>query len=121
MWVFVLAFVAFVFLKVEDYLTLSIFPTFVLVYQLGSTEMVRKINYEDIEEWTCKDNEGKSNCVMIKLKTQEVIYKDTFQSSKVYGKFDKIMHEKETRAIQQEKNRQREFKFKFRWPFKKKK
>ena len=42
-------------------------------------------------------------------------------TTKIYEKFDKIMHEKETRAIQQEKNRQREFKFKFKWPFKKKK
>ena len=119
--IFVLAFVIFVHFKVEDYLTLSIYPSYVLVYKLDSSELVRKIYYEDIEEWTCKDSDGKSNCVMIKLKTQEVIYKDTFQSSKVYGKFDKIMHEKETRAIQQEKNRQREFKFKFKWPFKKKK
>ncbi len=119
--VFVLAFAIFVYLKVADYITLSIYPSFVLVYQLKNEEMVRKIYYEDIEEWTCKDAEGKSNSVMIKLKTQEVIYKDTFQTSKVYGKFDKIMHEKETRAIQQEKNRQREFKFKFKWPFKKKK
>ena len=119
--VFVLAFVLFVYLKVQDYITLSIYPSFVLVYQLGNSEMVRKIYYEDVEEWTCKDSEGKSNAVMIKLKTQEVIYKDTFQTSKAYGKFDKIMHEKETRAIQQEKNRQRELKFKFKWPFKKKK
>ena len=93
-----------------------------LIYKLDNNDLVRKIAYEEVEEWTCKDDGGKSNCVMIKLKTQEVIYKDTFQSSKVYSQFDKIMHEKETRAIQQEKNRQRQlkFKFKFKWPFKKK-
>ena len=79
---FILVFVIFVYLKVKDYITLSIYPSFVLIYQLGNTEMVRKIYYEDFEEWTCKDSEGKSNAVMIKLKTQEVIYKDTFQTSK---------------------------------------
>ena len=68
--VFILAFVIFVHMTIKDRITLSIYPSFVLIYQLDNTDNVRKIYYEDIEEWTCKDSDGKNNSVMIKLKTQ---------------------------------------------------
>ncbi len=114
--VFVLVYAIFVTKTVKDYRTLSIYDTYVLVSKLDSPNEVKKINYEDVEEWTCKNNEGKANCVMFKLKDGEVIYKDTFQFNKAFNELNKLMPEKETMAIKKERQRQVQMKFKFRLP-----
>ena len=122
---FILAFAAFVQLKVKDYPTLEVYQDFVLVYKLESDTLVRRIDYKDVEEWTCKDNEGKSNCVVFKLYNGETIYKDTFLSGKAYRLFRKLMGDKESRVVQHQKMVERnkkvkpKFKFKlpFKWPF----
>ena len=120
--VFILALDLFVIFKVNDYTTLTIYPTFVLVHQLDHAENVRVVEFEDIEEWTAKDNEGKTNCIIFKLKSGEMIYKDTFESTKAFNRLNKLMPEKEMRAVQARKNREKkvEFKFRFKNPFKKK-
>ena len=114
--VFVLAYAVFVTKTVKDYRTLSIYDTFVLISELDNSNKVRKINYDDIEEWTCKNNEGKANCVMFKLKDGEVIYKDTFQFGKAFAELNKLMPAKESMAIKKERQRKVQMKFKFRLP-----
>ena len=114
--VFVLAYAAFVTKTVNDYRTLSIYDTFVLISELDNSNNVRKINYDDIEEWTCKNNDGKANCVMFKLKDGEVIYKDTFQFGKAFAELNKLMPAKESMAIKKERQRKVQMKFKFRLP-----
>lgn len=111
--VFVLIYALFVTKTVEDYLTLSIYDTYVLVSELDNPEKVRKINYEDIEEWTCKNNEGKANCIMFKLIDGEVIYKDTFQFNKAFNELNKLIPEKETMAIKKARLSKVQMKFKF--------
>lgn len=120
--IFVLVYAVFVTKTVTDYRTLSIYDTYVLISEIDNADKVRKVNYEDIQEWACKNNEGKANCVMFKLKDGEVIYKDTFQFNKAFNELNKIMPEKETMAIKRERQRQVQMKFKFRLPkfFKKK-
>ena len=97
--VFVFAYTVFVSKTVKDYRTLSIYDTYVLVSEIDNSSKVRKICYEDVEEWTCKNNEGKANCVMFKLKDGEVIYKDTFQFNKAFNELNKLMPEKETISL----------------------
>ena len=125
---FILAYTCFVHFVVKDAPALDIYPSFALIYKLDAPHLVRKVDYEDVEEWTCSDNEGRSSCVKLKLFSGELIYKDTFQSAKVYRQFSKIMRDKESRLVQhrkmEEKNRQMKSKFRFKlpfkWPFKKK-
>ncbi len=122
---FIFAFALFVQFKVKDYPTLEVYDDFVLVYKLDSDSLVRKLDYCDIEEWTCKDNEGKSNCVVFKLYNGETIYKDTFLSGKAYRLFRKLMGDKESRVVQHQKMVERNkkvkpkfrFKLPFKWPF----
>lgn len=114
--VFVLIYAVFVYKTVEDYRTLSIYDTYVLITELDNPEKVRKINYDDVEEWTCKNNEGKANCVFFKLKDGEMIYKDTFQFNQAYNELNKIMPEKESMAIKRERQRKVQMKFKFKLP-----
>ena len=119
---FILGYTCFVHFVVKDAPSLDIYSTFALVYKLDSPNLVRKVDYEDVEEWTCSDNEGRSSCVKIKLTNGELIYKDTFQSGKVYRLFSKIMRDKESRLVQhrkmEEKNRKMKSKFRFKLPFK---
>lgn len=114
--VFVLVYAVFVTKTVNDYRTLSIYDTFVLISELDNSDKVRKINYDDVEEWTCKNNEGKANCVMFKLKDGEVIYKDTFQFGKAFNELNKLMPTKESMAIKKERQRKVQMKFKFKLP-----
>lgn len=121
--VFVLAIILFVQFKIEDYKTMTIYDRSVVIYDTHDLNKARKVCYEDVEEWTVKSSEGISDAVMLKLKDGEVVYKDTFQTSIAYKQLNKIMPEKESRAVQAEKNKQRSAKFKFKFPsfnFKKK-
>lgn len=113
---FVLVYTVFVYKTVNDYRTLSIYDKYVLISEMDNPNKVRKINYEDVEEWTCKNNDGKANCVMFKLKDGEVIYKDTFQFNKAYNELYKLMPKKESMAIKRERQRQVQMKFKFKLP-----
>ncbi len=117
----ILLYCIFVYMNVKDYITLSIYETFVLVYAYQSTEQVRVIKYEDVVEWGCKTDEGKSNAMMFRLNTGEVVYKDTFQANKAFSALNKIMPERETRTMQLEEFKAKGKKYKFRLPFGKKK
>lgn len=126
--IFIMAFALFVQFAIKDYPTLEIYPDFTLVYKLDSLSLVRKVKYEDVEEWSSLSSEGKTNAMMFKLNNGEVIYKDTFCSSKAYRVFKKLMGDKESRVVahrkMEEKNKNIKFKFRFKlpfkWPFKKK-
>ena len=119
---FILGYTCFVHFVVKDAPAMEIYSTFTLIYKLDSDHLVRVIKYEDVEEWACADNEGRSSCVKFNLTNGEVVYKDTFQSSKVYRLFNKLMREKESRLVQhrkrEEKNKKMKSKFRFKLPFK---
>lgn len=117
----ILLYSIFVYMNVKDYITLSIYETFVLVYAYQSEDQVRVIKYEDVVEWGCKTDEGKSNAMMFRLNTGEVIYKDTFQANKAFSALNKIMPERETRTMQLEEFKAKGKNYKFRLPFGKKK
>ena len=117
----ILAYSLFVYMNVKDYITLSIYETFVLVYAYESEDQVRVIKYEDVVEWGCKTDEGKSNAMMFRLNTGEVIYKDTFQAGKAFSALNKIMPERETRTMQLEEFKAKGKNYKFRLPFGRKK
>lgn len=117
----ILLYSIFVYMNVKDYITLSIYETFVLVYAYQSEDLVRVIKYEDVVEWGCKTDEGKSNAMMFRLNTGEVIYKDTFQANKAFSALNKIMPERETRTMQLEEFKAKGKNYKFRLPFGKKK
>lgn len=119
--IFTIAMVLYVALKVDDYKTISIYDNCIVLYDTKQPELARKIDYADVVEWTVKASEGASDALMLKLSSGEILYKDTFQVSLVYKELNKLMPEKESRAIQAEKNKQTSAKFKFRFPkFKKK-
>ena len=117
----ILLYSIFVYMNVKDYITLSIYETFVLVYAYQSEDLVRVIKYEDVVEWGCKTDEGKSNAMMFRLNTGEVIYKDTFQANKAFSALNKIMPERETRTMKLEEFKAKGKNYKFRLPFGKKK
>lgn len=118
---FMLLYVVFVAKTVKDYPIISLYDTYMLIYELESYDMVRRINYVDIEEWTCKDTKGQNNCVRFKLIDGENIYKDTFQTSKAYSELNKLIPEKESLAIKHARQKDIKMKFKFKLPFKFKK
>ena len=120
--VFVLAIDAFVMFKVKDYKTVSLYDQYVIIHSIKDDTQVRKFTYDEIQEWNCKGSDGNGNCIMFKLDTGEVIYKDTFQYGKIYAELNKIIPDKESAAIRRErqKNVQMKFKFNFKNPFKKK-
>ncbi len=91
------------------------------MYAYQSEDLVRVIKYEDVVEWGCKTDEGKSNAMMFRLNTGEVIYKDTFQANKAFSALNKIMPERETRTMQLEEFKAKGKNYKFRLPFGKKK
>lgn len=116
--VFILAIAVFVIFKIKDYKTLGIYDTYVIVYSTEDPNYGRRVEMDEITEWCCKNSQGMSDAVMLRLNTGEVIYKDTFQTNKAFKALDKIIPSKETQAIKAAENKKK--KLKFSWPFKKK-
>ena len=114
--VFVLALSCFVLFYVKDHKVMDIYDYYVLIYNLDN-DMVRRINYEEVTEWTCKHGETGADAIMLKLVDEEVIYKDTFHTGKAYRAFNKIMPEKESQARKDAESAKT--KLKFSNPFKK--
>lgn len=117
--VFVLGIAAFVTFKIKDRITLGIYDTYLIMYSTDDQSMAQRFEYDQIAEWNCKSGTGISDALMLRLIDGQVIYKDTFQTSKVFKAFNKVIPKKETYAIREEENKKTKLKFSL--PFKKKK
>ena len=102
---------------IQDYKVLAIYDTYVLVYDTEAVK-ARKVTYEEIVEWGCKHGKSGADSIMFKLKDDEVIYKDTFLSTKAYHTLNKLIPEKESQAVKDKENTKT--KLQFRVPFIKK-
>lgn len=100
---------AFVLWKVKDYKVMDIYDDALIVYADEEATKAARIPYDEIIEWTVQNNASGVDAVMLKLKGGQVIYKNTFQVSRAYETLMKIIPEKESRVIQMEKNRQKNF------------
>lgn len=109
--VFVLALSLYVHYIIKDRKTLGVYDSYIIVYASDNPNLVRKISFDDIEEWDCKANENGVDAFMIKLIDQEVIYKDTFQLPKAFKLLRKVLPLKETRKIEEEKYKKKKLKF----------
>lgn len=108
---FAIGIALFVLLKVKDYKVMDIYDDSIVLYADEEAAKAAKIPYDDIIEWTIQNNASGVDAVMLKLKSGEVIYKNTFQVGKCYDALMKFISAKESRVIQMEKNRQKNFNF----------
>ena len=116
--IFTLAISLFVNHAVKDYKTVDVYDSYLIVYS-SEDGMARKILFDDIEEWVCKNGTNAADALKVDLKDGEVIYKNTFQIGKLLRYMNKALPDKEAKKVQEEKNKDK--KLKFSWPFKKKK
>lgn len=91
--------------------TLSIYENFVIVHDFSRPDYGRKVLYDDIVEWNCSSKDGNSSGITLKLIGDEVVYKDTFQTSAAFKELNKIMPAKETQAIRIEENKKKQLVF----------
>jgi len=117
--VFIFAISFFVNHSVKDYKTVEVYDYYLIIYSAIDDETGRRILCDDIVEWTCKNGNNAADALMIELEGGEVVYKNTFQIAKLFRYLNKVIPEKESKRIQEEKNKNT--KLKFSWPFKKKK
>ncbi|MBR0473386.1 MAG: hypothetical protein IJJ19_00130 [Erysipelotrichaceae bacterium] len=110
--VFSIGIALFVLLKVKDHKVMDIYDDAIVMYADDEGKTAAKISFDEIIEWTIQNNASGVDAVMLKLKSGEVIYKNTFQVSKCYDTLMKFISERESRVIQMEKNRQKEFNLK---------
>lgn len=111
--------VFFVNTRIKDHKALGVYDEYVLVYFTDDPEYARKINYSDIAEWTCKNGTTGDDAMMFQLADGELVYKNTFQISKAMRLMNKVLPDKESKKVQEMKNKEK--KLKFDWPFKKRK
>ncbi len=117
--IFILAVALFVIFKIKNYKTIGVYDRYLIIYATKDQNYARRIELDEIQEWTVKSGEGISDALMLKLQDGEVLFKDTFQIGLVYKSLNKVIPEKETRKIREEANKKK--KLKFSWPFKKRK
>ena len=112
--IFILGLAFFITKYVKDQKVADIYDTFIIVY-LEDEGLARRIDYDNVVEWTCKHNDSGVDAIMLILEDGETIYKDTFAISKAYKMLNKLIPLKESRKVKEAKDRK--FKLKFQNPF----
>ena len=103
--------------KVPDRKVIDIYDSFLIVYDFEGA-LGEKIDYDNIVEWSCRSDQTGNSGIILRLDNGEVISKDTFMVTKAYRSFNKVIKEKESRAVA-EANKTKS-KYTIRNPFKKK-
>jgi len=107
--------------KVKEYKVMGIYDQGILLYPNPNKkeDSIRRIHFDEIAEWTVKSGANSADALMIQRADNEILYIVTFQTGKAANFLNKVIPNKESRKIQEEKNKQKAVKFK--WPFKKRK
>ncbi|NLZ75092.1 MAG: hypothetical protein GX914_01155 [Erysipelotrichia bacterium] len=91
---------------VKDYKTIDIYEKGVIIYNSNDVTKAAYIPYKDLQEWGGKYSEyGSSEAIMFKLKDGETIYKNTFLANRAYIYLNRLLSEKESKAIAAEKRK----------------
>ncbi|MFI3283584.1 MAG: hypothetical protein R3Y57_00725 [Erysipelotrichaceae bacterium] len=101
----------FVHFALKDYKTMDIYETYLILYDTADVSLAKKVMFDDIVEWNCKNSEKTTDALMLKFGEFDVIYKDTFQANKVYKVLYKLIREKETYVIKEEENKKKKLVF----------
>ena len=110
MGLFLICLAVFMELTVKDYQVMDIYENFLIVYDLEN-DKARRIEFDDIVEWTCKHGMTNADSVMIKLQDGEYIYKDSFLSNRAYRVLNKLMPKKESQIVKDKENAKSKLKF----------
>ena len=98
----------------EDRPTISVYETFLILFDADNPTMVSKVLFDDIEEWNIVPN---SNSVRFLFKDGREKFKDTFVAGSAYRYLMKGMPEKEKSERKRIKDRDNPLRFNN--PFKK--
>lgn len=101
---FVIIFAFFVFKEVEDYKVMDIFDKGIMVYGDKEAKLACFVAFDKISQWNI-DRENGHDTVELTLDDNKVIYKDTFEASKVYRALYRLIKEKEKNYIRAQKNK----------------
>ncbi len=104
---------------VKDRTVMDIYDQGVLLYDSDDNSKAYFIDYDDVQRWTAKKNNGANEAIYFKLNDGTEIYKNTFQSSKAFRQLNLLIGDKEELAIKS-KNLQVSIKNPFKDWFKKK-
>ena len=94
----------FVFKEIEDYKVMDIFDKGIMIYGDKKAKLACFIPFEMIQEWSVNRDNG-HDTVEIKLAENNIIYKDTFEASKVYKTLYSLLKEKEKNYIKAQKSK----------------
>ncbi len=95
-------------LQVKDYKTMGIYEDFIIFYS-EDQQTARRFDNEDIIQWTIKQGQGGADALMLVLNDEEEVYKNTFQTSKVYKALSNIMKSKEEKEIKLKKEEDKKY------------
>ena len=102
---------AFVLFRVKDRKVIDIYQQGVLIYGMDDDSKGIYLNYDQISEWGAKSSQNGSECVFFVVEEGQRIYKDTFQAMAAYRELNKLIPEKESEHIRQEKLKAEPFKW----------
>lgn len=112
----VMAFLVIYFVK--DRKVAEIYETGIVIYNPVDIDLAYFINYGDVSMWEVNHDNGHDS-IILTLNDQRRAVFDSFQISKAYNALDKVIHDKEKRAIEAKKNKEKHWEI--RNPFKRKK
>ena len=102
---------------VKERKTVDIYQEFLIIYSSDDDGKAIKIGVDDIVQWECKSGTTSADALCIKLKSEEEVFKNTFQTSKMFRYMNKCIPSKEATSIKEKENRKKKLKFSL--PFRK--
>lgn len=101
---FMIVMAIFVIKFVEDKKVIDIYQDGALIYKPDDNQYAYFLKYSDIVEWEVKDENG-HDYISFKFADGYKMIVETFEITRVYNALDQVIHDKEARAIQHEKNK----------------
>lgn len=93
-----------VFKFVEDRKVIDIFEKGCIIYHPRDNTLGYYLKYDDIKEWKVSHENGHDS-IIFTLKDGNRTLFDSFEINKAYNALDEIIHDKEERAVQAQKNK----------------
>lgn len=102
--------------KAPNNLQLRFYDKFLLLFPYKEDEKCKKINYDDVIEWSMRKGTVGGDILLLHLKDEKYEQIDVFRSIKVVRKLNLVMPDKEANA----KNNRKMKNSSFKWPWSKK-
>lgn len=117
--VFMLVLAIFALWKVPNEKRVDFFEDFFIIYYPDQNELCQLIRHEDVEEWYIRNGTNTPDFFQLKLKGNQIVSVECFNSSKIVRRLNKVMPEREANKKKIDNMKISPINMNIKWPWRK--